>query len=401
VSIWLVESLDPLIARDGRPSSVGGHFFTVSFPYPSMLAGAVRTRMGCENGAFTLRGDSLKELKENVIVRGPLLAELRSEGEEILQWLAPAPRDLTILRTDDKKTTIKRLVPRPLKPGEAMDSLSKEGLLPVGYAGGETYGKPPKDLPAFWRWAEFEKWLTSPADRSDVDLKKLGVESLPIETRAHLAIQPGERVGIDGMFFQTSGLRFLQKGDSLLEPRRFALSLWCQGAKIAGRDLAMKRQIAPLGGERRLARWSPASEEWPRMPETVREKIVSDRRVRLILLTPAIFEKGALPGWNGEAWPLGGPVEAKVRAACVPRPAVISGWDLAASNGEGQPKGRPKPTRRLAPAGSVYFLQLEGAKEDLRRWCDEAWLNCVSDDAQDRRDGFGLAALGVWGEEKP
>ena len=52
MSVWLVEPLDPLIARDGRPSSVGGHFFTVSFPYPSMLAGAVRTRMGCENGAF-------------------------------------------------------------------------------------------------------------------------------------------------------------------------------------------------------------------------------------------------------------------------------------------------------------------------------------------------------------
>jgi CRISPR-associated protein Cmr3 len=401
MSVWLVEPLDPLIARDGRPSSVGGHFFTVSFPYPSMLAGAVRTRMGCENGAFTLRGESaLAELREKVIVRGPLLAELRSDNEEVLQWLAPAPRDLTILRTQEGRTILKRHLPRALDPGEAMDSLSGEDLLPAGYAGGETYGKPPKDLPAFWRWAEFESWLTAPADRDDVDLKKLGVEALPIETRAHLAIQPGERVGMDGMFFQTSGLRFLQKGASRLEPRRFALSLWCQGATVSGRKLTLERQIAPLGGERRLARWSPASQQWPRMPESLRERIVADRRARLILLTPAIFEKGALPGWNGGTWPLGGSVKATVSAACVQRPAVISGWDLAASNGDGKPKGRPKPTRRLAPAGSVYFLKLEGAKEDLRRWCDEAWLNCVSDDAQDRRDGFGLAALGAW-EEAP
>src|SRR4029077_6433603 len=237
--------------------------------------------------------DSLNELKEKVRVHGPLLAELKSDGDEILQWFAPAPRDLTILQTEDK-TTIQRLLPRPLDPGEAMDSLPEKGSRPVGPSGGGTYGKPPKDLPAFWSWTAFEAWLTDPADQPDVNLKTLGIEALPIETRAHLAIQPGERVGIDGMFFQTSGLRFLQKGESLLEPRRFALSLSCQGAKIAGRDLQMERQIAPLGGERRLARWSPASKEGPRLPEAVREKIVSTRRARLILLTPALFEKGAL-----------------------------------------------------------------------------------------------------------
>ncbi|HEY0556749.1 MAG TPA: type III-B CRISPR module-associated protein Cmr3 [Thermoanaerobaculia bacterium] len=392
MSVWLVEPLDPLIARDGRPSSVGGHFFTVSFPYPSMLAGAVRTRMGCENGAFTVPKGSLNDLKEKVVVQGPLLAELKADSDDVLQWFAPAPRDLTILQGDDKKTTIRRLIPCPLHPGEAMDSLSEEGLHPVGSAGEETYGKPPKDLPAFWNWMDFEAWLTHPADRSDVNLKTLGIEALPIETRAHLAIQPGERVGIDGMFFQTSGLRFLQKGDSLLEPRRFALSLSCQGANVAGRDLKMERQIAPLGGERRLARWSPASKEWPRMPEAVREKIVATRRARLILLTPALFKKGALPGWNGEAWPLGGPVKARVASACVPRPAVVSGWDLA--------KGRPKETKRLALAGSVYFVELDGTPEEIQRWCEESWLACLSDDAQDRRDGFGLAALGTW-EEQP
>ncbi len=391
MSVWLIEPLDPLIARDGRPASVGGHFFTVSFPYPSMLAGAVRTRMGSENGAFALWGeDTLKELLEKVIVRGPLLAEVQPEGDEVLQWLAPAPRDLTILRAPDGTTILKRHVPYRLAPGEAMDSLEEEDLLPVGYRGEETYGKPPKDLPAFWRWDEFETWLTAPADRPAVDLTALGVAALPIETRAHLAVQPGERVGMDGMFFQTSGLRFLQAGGSRLNPRRFALSVGCQGARVGGRDLALERQIAPLGGERRLARWSPASQEWPRMPAAVREGILSTGRARLILLTPALFEKGALPGWNGGAWPLAAQVTANIRAACVPRPAIVSGWDLA--------KGRPKATRRLAPAGSVYFLELQGSKDDLRQWCEETWLHCVSDGAQDRRDGFGLAALGIWEE---
>jgi CRISPR-associated protein Cmr3 len=241
----------------------------------------------------------------------------------------------------------------------------------------------------------------APEDRTEVDLSALGIDRLPVESRAHLAIQPGERVGIDGMLFQTSGLRFLQEGTSRLAPRQFALSLRCAGATVAGRDLALAEQIAPLGGERRLARWSAASKQWPRMPEAIRNQITASRRARLVLLTPAIFAQGALPGWSGEQWPQGEPVKVAVRAACVPRYAVVSGWDLAAENEPGKMKGRPKPTRRLAAAGSVYFLALEGGtEEDIRRWCDETWLACVSDGEQDRRDGFGLAVLGTWEKEQ-
>jgi CRISPR-associated protein Cmr3 len=399
VNVWLIEPLDPLIARDGRPAAVG-RFDTVAFPYPSMVAGAVRTRMGSHNGAFFLSGSALGELKEKVIVQGPLLAELSSNGGAVRQWLAPAPLDAAFLSSEGDLVTLKRLVPRPLDNGEAMDSLGDEGLVPLAFQGDESYGKPPKGIPSFWNWSAFEDWLTAPKDQEDVYLSSLGINRLPVETRAHLAIQPGERVGIDGMLFQTSGLRFQQEGDSRLSPRRFALSLRSEGATVAGRDLSLEEQIAPLGGERRLARWSPASQPWPRMPEAIRNQIVTSRRARLILLTPAVFKDGALPAWNGSRWPLGGTVTATVQAVCVQRPTVVSGWDLAAKNDSGG-WGRPKPTRRMAAAGSVYFLALQGGtEEDIRRWCDETWLACVSDDDQDRRDGFGLAVLGTWEEAR-
>jgi len=396
MNVWLIEPLDPLIARDGRPAAVG-RFDTVAFPYPSMVAGAVRTRMGSQNGAFSLPSSALGELKEKVIVQGPLLGELCSNCGVVRQWLAPAPQDAVFLRDDGGCVSLKRLIPRPLDPGEAMDSIGEQGLVPLGYQGAETYGKPPKGVPSFWNWSDFEAWLTTPGDRTGVDLSSLGTGHLPVETRTNLALQPGERVGIDGMLFQTSGLRFLQKGESRLSPRRFALSLRCQGAIVDGRELALNEQIAPLGGERRLARWSSASQEWPRMPDAIRESIVATSRARLILLTPAIFANGAVPGWSGHAWPLGGPVTAGVHAVSVQRPAVVSGWDLAAKNESGK-AGRPKKTRRLAAAGTVYFLHLSGTKEDIRQWCEKAWLGCVSDDAQDRGDGFGLAVLGTWEE---
>lgn len=394
MNVWLIEPLDPLIARDGRPAAVG-RFETVSFPYPSMLAGAVRTRMGSENGTFSLPGSALQELKEKVIVEGPLLAEIEEENGSILQWLAPAPRDAVFLQGTDGKLMLRPLAPRDPAPGEALDSLAGRGLIPVSLAGPEIEGKSPHNVPAFWSWSAFEDWLTVPEAREGAEPADFGIGALPVEKRAHLAIQPGERVGMDGMLFETAGLRFLQPRKSPLEPRRFALSLRCAEAMVAGRKLALEKQIAPLGGERRLARWSPASRPWPLLPEAVRNRIVSDRRARLILLTPAYFTLGPLPAWSGGIGPPGGPVKATVRAACVSRPVVVSGWDLSVRNANNR-WGRPKPTRRLAPGGSVYFVELEGSDDDVGAWCDKTWLTCVSDDGQACRDGFGLAALGTW-----
>jgi len=99
-------------------------------------------------------------------------------------------------------------------------------------------------------------------------------------------------------------------------------------------------------------------------------------RARVVLLTAAWFADGAAP----EA--LAG---ARVAAAAVGRPVVVSGWDLAA--------GGPKVARRLAPAGSVYWVETPG---DPDEWARRVHLTEVSDGEQNRRDGFGLAAVGVW-----
>ncbi len=109
---------------------------------------------------------------------------------------------------------------------------------------------------------------------------------------------------------------------------------------------------------------------------------------RAVLLTPACFTQGFRPTWllqtrHG--------VTPTLIGAAVGRPAVVSGWDYAAR------PGRPKPARRLAPAGSVYFLKLGASSDDaICAWVNAIWMQCVSDDAQDRTDGFGLAALGAW-----
>jgi CRISPR-associated protein Cmr3 len=62
----------------------------------------------------------------------------------------------------------------------------------------------------------------------------------------------------------------------------------------------------------------------------------------------------------------------------------------------------PKPTRRMAASGSVYFVELKCDNDAaLREWIGKTWLHSISDRPEDRRDGFGLAALGVWPETTP
>jgi CRISPR-associated protein Cmr3 len=406
---WLIEPRDPLIARDGRPSALG-RFETVPFPYPSVIAGAARTRMASPRGAFVCADP--RQLLE-IPVHGPLLVELQRETNAVASFLAAAPLDAVLYPTPpaaenanredhpgsiagrDRSVVLRRLAPRALAAGTTVDTLGERGLALIDYLH-PVREKPFHAPPRFWSWAVYERWLESPAE-VEVLLSDLGVESLPIERRAHLSMREGERVGEEGALFETAGLRFLSGREGKLAPRQFALAIRAGEGGLPSPGVALREEIAPLGGERRLARWREGT-EWPTPAPSLIETIAASGQARLVLLTPAIFAGGALPGWQGGRLPVAGAedVEVKVRAAIVPRPEVLSGWDLTADNGAGKKRGRPKPTRRLAPAGSVYYLDLQGTPDQIRDWCRHVWLEPVSDAPQDRRDGFGLAALGTW-----
>jgi CRISPR-associated protein Cmr3 len=50
----------------------------------------------------------------------------------------------------------------------------------------------------------------------------------------------------------------------------------------------------------------------------------------------------------------------------------------------------------MTPAGAVYFLRVEGDESARRAFARRIWLQAISDEEQDRRDGFGIALLGTW-----
>jgi CRISPR-associated protein Cmr3 len=146
-----------------------------------------------------------------------------------------------------------------------------------------------------------------------------------------------------------------------------------------------------LGGERRLVHWKKADSDMWKCPDGIREALNTTTRIRMVLATPAVFNDGWKPGWltTGLEGDLSG-VKLKLVGASNGRWKAVSGWSLADT--EKQKRG-PKPIRRMVPAGSVYFFSCEkGAASALAA----RWLQSVSDDDQEQRDGFGLAIWGTW-----
>ena len=148
----------------------------------------------------------------------------------------------------------------------------------------------------------------------------------------------------------------------------------------------------PVGG------YIEAQDDW-NFPSELASRFYREEKMRMVLATPAIFSDGWKPGWlrvgqkSGapDCWPNG--LKLKLVSACIDRWKPISGWSL--EDGRHGSKPGPKPIRRLVPAGSVYFFEIEG-DGDATTLAKNLWLKSVCDDEQDRRDGFGLALWGIW-----
>jgi CRISPR-associated protein Cmr3 len=382
MSTWIIEPRDPLIARDGRPfgPNPGVRATSNTFPFPSTTTGGVRTRTGSDaNGHFDV--NRIAEVKK-VFVRGPLLVQLNVENV-IDQWLAPAPGDALLLATtEDGVAMCKQLVPLHM-PKDSMTDLSVEQNL-VGMPN-PVPDKPLQRPPRYWYWSQFADWLSQP-ESSLVNLKDLGTPGPVQERRTHVRILNTAQTADEGALFQTQGLEFAyadrdSAGYGLQTVQRFALAV--------ATDANLHGGLGALGGERRTVTWRQSNVSLPEAPDGLFGQISEQGACRLVLLTPACFTNGYQPSFLLQ--PQHG-VTPHLQGLALPRYQVVSGWDFEI--------GKPKPTRRLAPAGTVLFLKLNGDKAAIKQWAKQFWLQtCVSDKEQDRLDGFGLAALGVWSGE--
>lgn len=360
MTVWILDAIDPLFFGDGR--SVGtGEVNGRMLPPPQVVAGLARTRQGLDvNGAWV--GDP--EEAKCIAVQGPYPALLNAKGC-VAEWLFPKPADSLLLEGG-----LRRLVPLDLSKWGLRSNLPGDSLAPVGLAVAEP--SKPKSASALWRWSEMERWLSHPEAPGKIN----GVGAPPLETRIHVSIDPETGRALDGALFSTAGRRMVTAIDAATKGI-IGLGL---------RTEAMIREgVASAGGERRMVRWRVADKALPDAPKAVL-KSVEEGAVRVVLATPAIFQHGWRPERLFDA-----PDGSELVAACVGRPEVVSGWDFATNSA--------RPTRRCAPAGSVYFLRLGGDRATRRSWAEAAWLQPRSDADTNRLDGYGSLLLGAWNGE--
>ncbi len=241
--------------------------------------------------------------------------------------------------------------------------------------------------------------LESISSEEEIAPHELGVAGLPREYRTHVKINPDTSTAEESMLFETEGLVFLHNPSEekkLSAARELGL---LARVEAEGLPLDALTGFHPLGGERRLAAWVLGSKEIaiPKPPERLIQTIQRTKRARLILATPAHLDSNPpyLPPMEPSHVFTLADLRVKLVAAAVGRPVTVSGWDLLEES--------PKPSRRLVPAGSVYFIELQGdpGMEAIKEWVEALWLRPLPLQPQeDQHDGFGLTVLGAWTPEK-
>jgi len=321
----------------------------------------------------------------------------------------PAPNDCVC---DESSGKIFRVWPVPLEDGEGVD-FPVNSLAAVRLTGHQAQNDfKAGAVPAWWPLTKYAQWLTTaetelPKDWLDADF----FNAAALETRDHVCLDAETGAAAEGQIFSTAALnathlpRFGVENSRPFQERFAEITLSAR-VTIPEPGFEHIENFAgwhPLGGERRLVHWQQgeAKDLWE-CPVAVKPVLKSAPRVRMILATPAIFEHGWRPGWLNADTLTGRPFEdgpeLKLAGVTNARWKAVSGWAYQKIDNRGQldPNGKrgPKPVRRMAPAGSVYFFEkIDG---DGGALASNGWLRSVSDSPQDRNDGFGLTIWGTW-----
>ncbi|MGL4595467.1 MAG: type III-B CRISPR module-associated Cmr3 family protein [Thermoguttaceae bacterium] len=387
---------DPIITRDGRPFGNGDRVRSLDWIYPSVFAGSLRTLLGKQLELKFGQNDidALKALQ----IRGPLPCVYG-------KLFVPKPLDCVVKDNKEKTYTAFAARPAELKNGEGTDL--PDGLLPVLLPENVGDDFKPAKTNAFWSMAKMIDWLAKPVvseeeydetdDKTDKDeLRTLAAPQQDVRT--HIAMNADMGTAKDTMLFSSTGL------DMMADKKGNVISLAAEitsSSKDFTDALAKLNVLHPLGGDKRLAHWKKADSVADsvidtKIPEPLKQH-KSATKIRMVLVTHALFSGGWRPGWidkdtlegtipncNGKD-----AVKVKLVGAVVDRWKPISGWSYEKG------KHGPKPSRRLVPAGSVYFFEILDGKTfgDVP---DSCWMQSVCDDEQDRNDGFGLAICGIW-----
>ena len=380
--IYTIQPKAPLVFRSGRPFGEGSRD-GANFPWPSSIAGMLRTTWMDQAGLEAGKLDKVQP--QNLLAKttlGPFLA--RNTGTSITAFV-PKPAD-SILLVNANTVKLYRLQPGSFDEGCGSDL--PEGMLPVVIEPDAPLGKPQPGA-SFWPLDTLLQWMRG----IKPDAQSFVKTDFLTDTRTSVSIDRNSFAAAEGKLFQVQGLDLSRVRS---ETGGFSNTDWCL---LAGFSETLASQVVTLGGERRMS-WLEANAQTQlsplKLPPEHAKALNDTEGVVITLATPAVFTYGWKPAWldaNFEGMVPGvDGLKVKLRSAAIERWQGISGWDLL--------QQAPKLARKAVAAGATYWFEIV-EKPSGDDWVNKLWLAPLSDDEQDRRDGFGLAVPGPWKYETP
>lgn len=370
-----------LVPRDGFFCKDGRDWFTAGFgrghglewPWPSTILGALRTAWGRatedRHGLIFTAADwvsrtAVVQIERTVALRRPIDAAWTAQH---IMWPRPLDAiwfegDAYVLGLDPRRPTLPTL--------GRDDDPAREALwrpLPDRV-------QKPSPLAPWWPSREMIVWLAG---------EKLAA---PVRGHApsrrfqvHVGIRSEELTADEGILFSHDVTETLERSTE-----------WAIGVEVTMAEGIMPT-IGGIGSDARPFAMQPISPDLFAPPEAVLKAFRNGSPgLRLVVVTPACFEQGWLPDglrerqgeYRGSLLNVG---EVILRAAIVPRPVHVSGWDRAA--------GKPKPVARMVAPGSVFFFERADGRPFDEADARALWLGAIGE----RRDeGFGCVVPGVW-----
>lgn len=387
-----IEPLDVLFLRGnklfGDPGSYGESLVP---PWPSVAAGAIRSAL-LAHKRIDLQAFAAGRVPDPELGTpeqpGPFrvtdfrLARRFADGR--IEPLYAPPADLVVRHTDDGALECALMRPRTLPGGIASSAATPlHAVLP----------EQERRKPESGYWLTHEGWRAYLAGHALDPQRHLVMSGdlWKLDARVGVGLDPAKRSAAEGKLFTAQAVAMQQRHHSDRCDYNVGFLAEVEGATIP--DGLMLR----FGGDGRAARASLLAS--PLSVPDLAERIVETRRCRLILTSPGLFPRGWLPTGTAAHGPedlrfdLHG-IKGRLVCASVPRAEVVSGWDLAAWS---QRKGGPKPAQRVAPTGSVYWLdRIEATAERLRELSARGlWTDPPHDPAR-CAEGFNRFTWGLW-----
>jgi CRISPR-associated protein Cmr3 len=368
-----IEPLDVLVLRGNKLfGDPGSHGESLVPPWPWGAAGALRSAMlareGVDLAAFA-RGEVAHAALGTPLVPGSFAVVAftlaRRLGGGRIESLHALPADLVAAADAEAAgTKLKRLA--PTAPTAGLSSSVPLPLWPV-------LAEAARSKPASGFWLTQAGWADYLAGRApDAAAVLRSTDLWGEDLRTGVGLDPARRRAADGQLFTVQAVAF-RPGIGFL-------------ASVEGAEPPADGTLR-FGGDGRGAALHAAAY---RPPAADFAAIARSARARVVLTTPGLFPEGwCLPGVDEQQrirWP---GLNARLVCAAVARAEIVSGWDLALR--------QPKAAERVAPAGSVYWLdEIESTPEALGKLAAQGLWFGDHQNAPRRAEGFNRFTFAAW-----